>query len=64
MERVLLKKGVKSMIYACAEHVEYALEIATEQRMEAPNFEKVDEKNNLSTSCEYCKNPAIYLVGN
>ena len=28
------------MIYACAEHVEYALEIATEQRMEAPNFEK------------------------
>lgn len=52
------------MIYACAEHVEYALEIATEQRMEAPNFEKIDENNDLSTSCEYCKKPAIYLVGN
>jgi CxxH/CxxC protein (TIGR04129 family) len=52
------------MIYCCNEHVELAMDIIVDEHETYPILNKISEDNQLSTSCEYCKNPAIYIVGN
>ncbi|MDQ0215379.1 CxxH/CxxC protein (TIGR04129 family) [Oikeobacillus pervagus] len=52
------------MIYCCEEHVELAIDIVVDEHEVAPIIEKVEEGGNLSTTCEYCRNRAVYLVGN
>ncbi|MEH7109159.1 MULTISPECIES: CxxH/CxxC protein [Bacillaceae] len=51
------------MIYCCEEHVELALDVIVHEHETFPVLEKVDV-DNLSTSCEYCRNNAVYVVAN
>jgi len=51
------------MIYCCEEHVDMALDTVVYEQGTFPILEKVSG-DNLSTSCEYCRNQAVYLVGN
>ncbi|WP_069201874.1 CxxH/CxxC protein [Bacillus niameyensis] len=52
------------MVYCCKEHVELALDVIVDEYEKAPVLEEVKEEGNLSTSCEYCQNRAVYIVGN
>jgi CxxH/CxxC protein (TIGR04129 family) len=51
------------MIYSCEEHVEIALDTIVDEFETFPLLTKLDV-DNLSTSCEYCQNPATYIVAN
>lgn len=51
------------MIYSCEEHVDIALDEVVDKYFTFPVLEKLDV-DNLSTSCEYCQNPAVYMVAN
>lgn len=48
----------------CAEHVELAIDMYVDENELAPEIEKIDENSELSTTCELCQNPAVYIVGN
>jgi CxxH/CxxC protein (TIGR04129 family) len=50
-------------IYSCNEHIDEALDEAVDMQELAPNMEKIEDVNNLSTSCFRCGNPAEYIVG-
>ncbi|WP_010175997.1 CxxH/CxxC protein [Bacillus coahuilensis] len=57
------------MIYCCDEHVELALDVAVDEQEEKdvaqpPSLNKVDNSQNLSTTCEYCPKNATYIVAN
>ncbi|WP_458411530.1 CxxH/CxxC protein [Schinkia sp. CFF1] len=51
------------MIKCCEEHVELALDIIVDEYEVAPVIEKITE-GDLSTTCEYCQNKAVYVVSN
>ncbi|NMD72064.1 CxxH/CxxC protein [Bacillus sp. DNRA2] len=51
------------MIYCCEEHVELALDVIVDDYYTAPKLEKIDEEK-ISTTCEYCRNMAVYVVAN
>ena len=51
------------MIYCCEEHVELALDVVVDEFETFPVLTKVDV-DNLSTTCEYCQNIAMYIVAN
>ncbi|MDQ1143419.1 CxxH/CxxC protein (TIGR04129 family) [Bacillus sp. SORGH_AS 510] len=51
------------MIYCCEEHVEVALDTVVDEYETFPVLSKIDV-DNLSTSCEYCQNTAVYMVAN
>ncbi|MCM3603067.1 CxxH/CxxC protein [Robertmurraya korlensis] len=51
------------MIYCCEEHVDLAIDTIVDEFETFPTLLKV-EGNELSTTCEYCRNDAIYMVGN
>jgi len=57
-------KGEKKMIYSCAEHVDIAIDTVVNEHETFPILEQVSDEEKLSTTCEYCKNPAIYMVAN
>ncbi|WP_075983337.1 CxxH/CxxC protein [Bacillus massilinigeriensis] len=52
------------MIYCCEEHVDIALDTIVDEYETFPNLSKIEEENKLSTTCEYCQNPAVYVVAN
>ena len=52
------------MIYCCREHVELALDIIVDEHETAPVLEELKEDAKLSTGCEYCEKPAVYIVAN
>ena len=52
------------MIYACEEHIDIAIDTIVDDYETFPNLMKVTEEENLSTTCEYCQNKAIYVVAN
>ncbi|RFU67286.1 CxxH/CxxC protein [Peribacillus saganii] len=52
------------MIYCCKEHVELALDVVVDEHEMAPVLTEIPEEKQLSTPCEYCRNTAIYMVGN
>lgn len=52
-----------NLIKCCEEHVELALDIIVDEYEVAPKIEKI-ESNDLSTTCEYCQNTAVYVVTN
>jgi CxxH/CxxC protein (TIGR04129 family) len=54
---------VEKMIYCCEEHVDIALDTIVDEYETFPVLTKMDV-DNLSTSCEYCQNPAVYMVAN
>lgn len=53
-----------NMIKCCKEHVELALEVVVDEYEVAPVIEKIKLEEQLSTTCEYCQNTAIYIVSN
>jgi CxxH/CxxC protein (TIGR04129 family) len=52
------------MIYCCEEHIDLALDDIVDQYETPPNLKKIADVNNLSTTCEYCNKPPIYMVTN
>ncbi|AYV68712.1 CxxH/CxxC protein [Niallia circulans] len=52
------------MIYSCAEHVDIAIDSVVNEYKTFPILEQISEEKKLSTTCEYCKNNAIYMVAN
>jgi len=54
---------VKILIYCCEEHVDLALDMVVDEHETFPVLEKVDV-DNLSTTCEFCQNNAVYVVAN
>ncbi len=59
-----MSKGYGYMIYACEEHIDIAIDTIVDDYETFPNLTKVAEQENLSTTCEYCQNKAIYIVAN
>ncbi|MGO4889052.1 CxxH/CxxC protein [Anaerobacillus sp. MEB173] len=57
-----LKKGVDNMYSCCAEHVELAIDQIVDEYEVAPVVEMISEENQLSTTCSFCENEAIYIV--
>ncbi|MDP4162570.1 MAG: CxxH/CxxC protein [Bacillota bacterium] len=51
------------MIYCCEEHIDLALDTIVDEYETFPVMTKVSVDKE-STSCEYCRNAAIYIVGN
>ncbi|MGG1675882.1 CxxH/CxxC protein [Neobacillus sp. NRS-1170] len=51
------------MIYCCEEHVDIALDTVVDETETFPVLSKMDV-DNLSTTCEYCQNTAVYIVAN
>lgn len=52
------------LIYSCLDHVELALEKVIDETLQAPVMDEVPKERQLSTRCEYCDRPAIYVVSN
>ncbi|WP_082220210.1 CxxH/CxxC protein [Domibacillus robiginosus] len=50
----------KKTLTCCLEHVELALDIAVDEWETAPVMKSIEK----AASCEFCQNPAIYVVGN
>lgn len=55
--------GRKKMIYCCEEHVDQAIDQYINEYKTFPILEKIVKKD-VSTTCEYCRNLAVYMVGN
>lgn len=51
-------------MFSCEEHIELAIDMYVDEKELAPEIEKLDNSRKLSTSCDLCKNPAVYIVGN
>ncbi|MDQ0228127.1 CxxH/CxxC protein [Metabacillus niabensis] len=51
-------------MYSCEEHIELAIDMYVDEKELAPEIEKLDNSRKLSTSCDLCTNPAVYIVGN
>ena len=54
----------RMVLYCCQEHVEMALDEIVYECETYPNLTSVAEEKQLSTTCEYCRNNAIYMVAN
>lgn len=51
-------------IYCCEEHVELAIDMIVDELETFPQLTQMEDEQNLSTACEYCRNTAIYVVAN
>lgn len=60
--KTFLRVEIK-MIYCCEEHVEIAIDTIVDEYETFPLLSKVDSED-LSTTCEYCRNSAVYVVAN
>lgn len=63
MENYLVWKVKWKMIYCCEEHVDLALDTIVDEYETFPLLTKIPG-DNLSTTCEYCRNMATYVVAN
>ncbi len=50
------------MYFCCEEHVELALDIVVDETELAPVMEKLEQEIQLSTSCNFCEDKAIYKI--
>lgn len=48
--------------YCCETHVNHALDVVVAETKEFPILEKIEEEKKLSTKCDYCEQPAEYVV--
>lgn len=55
---------MEKQVVCCDEHVELALDVIVDETGEFPNLEAYTENKGLSTTCEYCEKPSVYLVSN
>lgn len=51
-------------IYCCKTHVEHALDVFVAKTESYPILTELPDEEKLSTKCEYCEEPAMYLVAN
>lgn len=49
-------------IFSCETHINHALDIFVAEEKTFPMMEKLEKEKQLSTSCAYCNNSAIYIV--
>lgn len=52
------------VLYCCEEHVDMALDEVVYECETYPNLTSIPEEKQLSTTCEYCRNKALYMVAN
>ncbi|MGE8081085.1 CxxH/CxxC protein [Peribacillus loiseleuriae] len=52
------------MIYCCDDHVDMALDTVVVEQETYPTLDIIPNELRLSTTCGYCRNKAIYMVGN
>lgn len=52
------------MIKCCEEHIDLALDMIVDEHESAPIMTKIEDDEKLSTTCEFCQNKAVYVVGN
>ena len=63
MWNIRKSKGIDIMkIYCCKSHVEHALDVFVAKTESYPILTELSEEEKLSTKCEYCEEPAMYLV--
>lgn len=48
----------------CQDHIELALDMYIDEYELPPEMRLLTENEMLSTTCEFCQNKAIYVVGN
>ncbi|WP_039862660.1 CxxH/CxxC protein [Planococcus donghaensis] len=51
-------------IKCCKTHVEHALDVFVAETKNYPILTELSETEKLSTTCDYCKEAATYLVAN
>jgi CxxH/CxxC protein (TIGR04129 family) len=51
------------MYKCCEEHIELAIDMYIDEREVAPEIEKISV-DNQALYCDFCKNQAVYIVGN
>jgi len=51
------------MYKCCDEHIELAIDMYVDEKEIAPEIEKLPV-DNPNPNCDFCKNKAIYVVGN
>lgn len=49
-------------MFCCEEHIELALDMYVDEKEKAPKLEKINEKDELSTTCELCEKQAVYVL--
>ncbi|MRX73413.1 CxxH/CxxC protein [Bacillus lacus] len=49
---------------SCNEHIETVIDMYVDDHEIAPEIIKIEENEKLSTVCEICGEPAVYIVGN
>lgn len=64
MHSVDKKEGKSMVLYCCEEHVDMALDEVVYECETYPNLTSIPEEKQLSTTCEYCRNKAVYMVAN
>ena len=52
------------MIYSCEEHIDIAIDTIVDEYETFPLMSKVSNEGELSTTCEFCRNKAVYIVAN
>lgn len=55
---------MKNAYYSCEEHIETVLDMYIDDHELPPEIRKIEHTNSLSTACELCGEPAVYIVGN
>ncbi|HZG59107.1 MAG TPA: CxxH/CxxC protein [Anoxybacillus sp.] len=51
------------MYKCCEEHIELAIDMYIDEKEAAPEIEKISV-DKQALHCDFCKNKAIYIVGN
>jgi hypothetical protein len=59
-----MSEGKERKIFACREHVEFALEEMVNQTVEPPVMETLKPVGDSTPACEYCGQTAEYVVAN
>lgn len=49
---------------SCEEHIETVIDMYVDEEELAPEIRKIEHTHSLSTTCELCNKPAVYIVGN
>lgn len=57
-------KENEQMIYSCEEHVDIAIDTIVDEHETFPMLSQISDDKRLSTTCEYCRNNAVYVVAN
>lgn len=48
--------------YSCEIHIDHALDMFVAEQKEFPILEKIEGEKKLSPKCDYCEQPAAYIV--